>query len=424
MPLMPWQTYALTGMLEVEDGRLVRRESLVSTARQQGKSVLLTAMIGWWLTEGAVHFGRPQSVMSTANQLDRAEAIFGNLAHILVEKFGGKSIQQIGRKRVTMPDGSTWEIRAASTRLHGGSYDLIVVDELWNIPAAVVDEALRPSMIARPNPLLACFSTAGDASSTAMINMRETALADVESDTLSQLYFAEWSMPLGADPKDERWWSWANPALGTTVTIEALRAAATRESFLRAHLNQWITTRGAMIDPGVWDACITSEAMPAGGVLAIDSSVDDARYVGTRAVTVGGKVMVQAAFVVESEADMWEQVEHCMADRNLHLAVTPTLDIHVPEHLRRRTTVVGYGELLRWTSLVRGMIQQGQVAHTGSAVLAEHVNRAVGVKTAQGYVVSSQKSPGPIELARCLIWAVALVSRPQTKQKPILVVHG
>jgi hypothetical protein len=57
-------------------------------------------------------------------------------------------------------------------------------------------------------------------------------------------------------------------------------------------------------------------------------------------------------------------------------------------------------------------------------VLAEHVNRAVGVKTAQGYVVSSQKSPGPIELARCLIWAVALVSRPQTKQKPMLVVHG
>jgi hypothetical protein len=396
----------------------------VSTARQQGKSVLLTALIGWWLTEGARTFGGPQAVLSTANQLDRAEAIFGNLAHILVDKFGGKSIQQIGRKRVTMPDGSSWEIRAASTRLHGGSYDLIVVDELWNIAPAVVDEALRPSMIARPHPLLACFSTAGDASSTAMINMRETALSELEQGTVSQLYFAEWSMPLGADPKDERWWGWANPALGTTVTLEALRAAATRESFLRAHLNQWITTRGAMIDPGVWDACVTADPIPDGGVLAIDSSVDDARYVGTRAVTVGDRVMVQAAFVVESEAEMWEHVERLMTERTLQLAVTPTLDIHVPEQLRRRTTVVGYGELIRWTSLVRGMIQQGKVAHTGSAVLAEHVNRAVGVKTAQGYVVSSQKSPGPIELARCLIWAVALVSRPQTRQKPVLVVHG
>jgi hypothetical protein len=50
------------------------------------------------------------------------------------------------------------------------------------------------------------------------------------------------------------------------------------------------------------------------------------------------------------------------------------------------------------------------------------MNRAVGVKTAQGYVLSSQKSPGPIEVARTAVWAIALVSRPQTKQKPMLVV--
>ena len=119
---------------------------------------------------------------------------------------------------------------------------------------------------------------------------------------------------------------------------------------------------------------------------------------------------------------MWAEVERIMADKTVQLAVTPTLEIHVPEALRRRATVVGYGELIRWTSLVRGMIQQGKVGHSGSAVLAEHMNRAVGVRTAQGYVVSSQKSPGPIELARCLIWAVALESKPQTRQKPILVV--
>ena len=422
MPLMPWQVYAVTGMLEHEGGELRRREALVSTARQQGKSVLLTSMIGWWITEHAATLGRPQHVLSTANQLDRAEAIFSTLAPILVERFGGKSLQAIGRKKVTMPDGSTWEIRAASSRLHGGSYDLIVVDELWNISPAVMDEALRPSMIARPNPLLACFSTAGDMSSHSMIHMREQALADIDNGNLTDTYFAEWSMPMGADPKDERWWGWANPALGTTVTLAALRAASKKESFLRAHLNQWITTRGAMLDPGVWESCTTDRSMPGGGILAIDSSVDEARYVGTRATVVDGQIMVDVEFVVDSEEAMWDEVARVMADRTVNLAVTPTLEIHLPPELARRAGTVGYGELIKYTSLVRGMIQEGRVVHTGARTLSEHMNRAVGVKTAQGYVLSSQKSPGPIEVARTAVWAIALVSRPQTKQKPMLVV--
>jgi hypothetical protein len=422
MPLMPWQAYAVGGMLEHDGGRLLRREALVSTARQQGKSVLLTSMIGWWVTEHAARLGRPQHVLSTANQLDRAEAIFSALAPVLVERFGGKQLQAIGRKKVTMPDGSTWEIRAASARLHGGSYDLIVVDELWNIAPSVMDDALRPSMIARPNPLLACFSTAGDMGSHSMIHMREQALADIDAGTQTDTYFAEWSMPMGADPKDEQWWGWANPALGTTVTIEALRAASKKESFLRAHLNQWITTRGAMLDPGVWESCATTRLMPPGGVLAIDSSVDEARYVGTRATVADGQIMVDVEFVVDSEDAMWEQVARVMADRSVNLAVTPTLELHLPPEYARRYALVGYGELLKFTSLVRSMIQEGRVIHTNARTLSEHMNRAVGVKTAQGYVLSSQKSPGPIEVARTAVWAIALVSRPQTKQKPMLVV--
>jgi phage terminase large subunit-like protein len=125
------------------------REALVSTARQQGKSVALQALIGWWITDLAVMRGKPQAVLSVANKLDRAEAIFGFIAPILVDKFGGKAANAMGRKSVKMPDGSTWEVRAATPNLHGGSYDLIVIDELWNISAAVVDEALRPSQIAR-----------------------------------------------------------------------------------------------------------------------------------------------------------------------------------------------------------------------------------------------------------------------------------
>jgi hypothetical protein len=98
------------------------------------------------------------------------------LAPILIANFGGKQMQAMGRKSVTMPDGSRWEVRAATINLVGGSYDLIVVDELWNVSQFCVDDCLKPSQIAKKNSHLAQFSTAGDESSLAMIQTRETCL--------------------------------------------------------------------------------------------------------------------------------------------------------------------------------------------------------------------------------------------------------
>lgn len=422
--LFPWQVRALSGQLQHgANGELLFREALISTARQNGKSVALQGLIGWATTEYANLLGRPVHVLSTANQLDRAEAIHTALAPALVEYWGGKNSQVVGRKSVTrLPQGSTWNIRAATTRLHGGSYDLIVVDELWNIPAVVLDEALRPSMIARPHPLLSCWSTAGDATSEAMIRLRERAIGEIENTDTPSLYFAEWSLPPGVSADDESYWGYPNPSLGHTITVEALRAARVNESFARAHLNQWITARGAWLDPGEWARHQIDEPMPAGGVLAVDSSIDTARYVGVRAAQHNGRTMLCVEFVCDTEADLWGHVVEVMADRNVSLAVTPSLAIHVPIDLQRRTQTVGYRELTRYTALVRSMIKEGQVCHDGNPQLAEHMERAVLVKAQNAVVLSSQKSPGPIEIARCAVWAVSLVSRPVSTQRPAMVV--
>jgi len=425
--LMPWQVHALSGQLaHDEDGVLLFRESLVSTARQNGKSVALQALIGWWMTEGPIIRGGPQSVMSVANKLDRAEAIFPLLANILVESFGGKKLAAIGRKSIEMPDGSRWEIRAATKSLHGGSHDLIVCDELFDIDSEVVDTALRPSQIARKSPLLSMWSTAGDQNSETMIKLRQQAMADIDKGIPSLFYFAEWSMPSHLSPLDEKNYCWANPSLGTTITIDALRAVSKKDSFMRAHLNQWITARGAWLDLGVWEKNETDTAMPDTGIsyLSVDSSVDDARYVGVRAAEIDGKVIVQTEFVTETEADMWTAIARVMENPEVQLLITPTLEIHVPLALRRRTAITGYAELTKYTSLVRSMIHEGTVKHHGETLLADHVSRAVLVKVPSGAVVSSQRSPGPIELCRCMIWAVAQVSKPKQKTKPMMVIVG
>jgi hypothetical protein len=51
-------------------------------------------------------------------------------------------------------------------------------------------------------------------------------------------------------------------------------------------------------------------------------------------------------------------------------------------------------------------------------MLAEHCNRAVLVAAQGAKVISTQRSPGPIEAARCMITAAAMVSRPGGASKP------
>jgi len=426
--LMPWQVHGLCGQLmaqPLEDGapdpwNLNVRESLISTARQNGKSIALTALIGWWLTEMSVIRGKPQNVLSVANRLDRAEGLFTQLAPILTEYFDGKQLAAIGRKSVTGPWG-TWEIRASSSRLHGGSYDLIVADEIFDIGSEVIDDALRPSQIARKSPLLSMWSTAGDESSLAMMQIRTMCIADIDNGVPSGTYFAEWSLP-SCDPKDERFWRWANPALGTTITLKALRAVSKKDSFLRAHLNLWVAARGAWLENGVWESLKTNVPMPAGGVLSVELSMDEARFVGVRSAVQDGKAYVHTEFIVDNESEMWEKVQQAMKDPKVQLAITPPLEIHLPTNLQRRFCVVGYGELMKFTPTVRTMVNEGRVQHYGEHLLTEQVGRAVLTKTASGIVLSSQKSPGPIELCRALCWAVALSSRAQTSNKPMLVV--
>jgi hypothetical protein len=57
--------------------------SMVSTARQNGKTVALTALVGWWLTEMPKHRGTPQTVLSTAHRLDLAVMLYDKLADLL-----------------------------------------------------------------------------------------------------------------------------------------------------------------------------------------------------------------------------------------------------------------------------------------------------------------------------------------------------
>jgi hypothetical protein len=184
----------------------------------------------------------------------------------------------------------------------------------------------------------------------------------------------------------------------------------------------FISSRGSWLDEGVWGNCKIDGPMPEGGVLCVEMSMDTNRYVGVRSSMVDSVVTTFVEFIVDNEASMWAEVDRVMADKLVALAITPTLEIHAPLSLRRRMTVVGQAELIKFTGLAQKMILEGRVKHLGQLTLSEHMNRAVMIKTGMGVTLSHKSSPGPIELAKCAVWGIALSSKYQNRAKPMMVV--
>ena len=275
--------------------------------------------------------------------------------------------------------------------------------------------------------MLAMFSTAGTSESAAMLAYREAGLNIIDRGTQGSLYLASYEPPPGADLTDPQWWGWANPSLGITIPREQLVAEADddtdRAGFLRGSLNMFVTTEHGFLPPGVWDECLAATPAPqTGGVLAVDSFIEESKYVGLRAIADDqGIVHVELAFVEHTIAGCQAAMDQLLAgDPTLRLAVSPTLEGHVPIVFRGRVTVVGYAELLKSTGLVRSLIMEHRVVHHGEEQIAEHVARAVAVRQQHALVLSSKKSTGSIALARCLVFAVSLASRPANTRRASL----
>jgi len=344
-------------------------------------------------------------------------------------RFGAKLMRSYGRNQVTMPDGSKWFIRAANSSVgHGMSCDLIVADEIWDIGSTVIDGGLLPAQRARRSPLLSAWSTAGTEASTAMQRWREQGLRSIDRGEPSSLYFAEWSPPPDLSPMTAQAWAYANPALGKTLTLKTIEAESEnpdRASFLRASCNLWVASDKSWIAPGLWPELEYTDPMPDGGTVAIETSLTDDRYFATRAIVLDDRrTVVTVEFVCDTYDEMLQHVEGLAKNTAVKFAISPSIDIHWPLALERRKAVVGYGEILKFTPRIKSMIHEKLLWHTGEQMLAEHVQRAVAVRSQNSIALSSQRSPGPIELARCLVWSAALASRPTATGKPMIVVAG
>jgi hypothetical protein len=280
-----WQSRALDRALRYDrNGDLLARIVLLSTARQNGKSVIVRSLFGWLLDEGQ---GLPPfrgwtTLLAAAHDAKQARIIYkyvysdlwgidrlrdrasGGARHgqdvRLTEHFG-ITVDKLTLDTVTGQPGSSRGLSAGAI-----AYDEVLTQRDWDMW-----EALNPTQSAQRSPIMLLTSTAGHADSVVLRafydRLRRQASGDEAPDPT--FYGAWWESEDEDAGLDWKQIKQANPALGdgrlTRQAIASEFAILPSESWRRERLNHFVDVRAdGAFNPGVWAACRVED--PLGGL--------------------------------------------------------------------------------------------------------------------------------------------------------------
>ena len=248
-PFMPWQQLVadVAGEIDPATGRLYYSEIDLLTPRQSGKTTLELGVS----THRAFGFGGPQNIVYTAQTRGKARAKWAD-EHVpaLQKSPFGRLIRGVrysnDSEALYWANGSRYGIDAGNDAAgHGATLDLAFTDEAWYEVDATKEQAFRPAMITRPEPQLWVVSTAGNRRSTYLKPKVTRGRARSIDGQPGRVAYFEWSAPDDADPSDPKTWLACMPAIGYTVTLDAVAATwdgmkdDNEDEFRRAFLNQW-----------------------------------------------------------------------------------------------------------------------------------------------------------------------------------------
>lgn len=282
-PLMSWQRHVADVALEIDPdtNRLAYREINLTVPRQSGKTTLILAVA----VHRALGFDRRQMISYGAQTRNDArikwedEHVYA-LDHSVFKKLF-KVRRTSGDESIVWRNGSKHGIVANTEKSgHGATLDLAFLDEAFSQVDNRMEQAFKPAMVTRPQPQLWVVSTAGTDTSVYLKGKLERGRAQVESGGDRGLAYFEWSAPEDADPADPAVWRSCMPALGHTISEEAIAADFTSMElveFQRAYLNQW-PDRGAVdpvISAGQWARVRDEGSVPVDPVVfAVDATPD------------------------------------------------------------------------------------------------------------------------------------------------------
>lgn len=281
---MPWQQQvADVGGELLEDGRPAYRHVVVTVNRQSGKTTLIFS----WEIQRAVgwsHLGPQRIAYSAQTGLDARRKFTEDQFPLLEPKLSTFGIKQLyrrsGEEGVIFDNGSRIGLLSNTDRAgHGRTVDLAIKDEFFSDTDDRRDQALIPSMMARPYAQIITASTMGTDESAPLNQLVDTGRQATLASINEGIAYFEWSADPDDDPDDPEVWRRCMPALGYTLTEDVVRHARQTLSlpeFWRAFLNVKNGRKANHIIPlDRWQACADTSSRPVGSVaLAFDISPD------------------------------------------------------------------------------------------------------------------------------------------------------
>jgi hypothetical protein len=262
-PLMPWQRLVadVGGEVDPLTGLPAYRDVVVTVPRQSGKTTLILS----WMIQRALGWGSAQKIVYSAQTgNDARKKLVEDWVPILEPRKARIGVRRIlkgmGNESVEFRNGSRAVLMASGDDAgHGKTVHFAVKDEFFADFDDRRDQALGPAMITVADAQKLTASTAGTDASVPLNALVARGRAAVLSGETSGIAYFEWSAPDDADPDDpEVWWS-CMPALGLTMTEDAVRHerdvtfAGKPGEFRRAYLNIATKSDERVIPAAAWD---------------------------------------------------------------------------------------------------------------------------------------------------------------------------
>ena len=433
-----WQQDAIYRALAVNGaGRLLHREYLISTARQNGKTALVRALIGWALTTpigpawelvyGLAHT-RAQARIPYAAVMSDLAPLQRRLGH---ERSGGLALTRyLGIRSAVAGWRREYHVASRDARdaIRGYSIDLGIFDEVRTQRDEDTYAGLKPTMTARPDPLLFEISTAGDERSILLRRLWERGRRILDGAEPADGFGMTWYAADEDDaPDDPRAWAKASPAMAENridaASVRDELAALTPGTFRQERLNLWSDAADEWLPAGVWSRSAGAPPLERGEriVLAVEAdpswirasvavavaSADAPTFVGLAAdlsaapgATVGPDELLDA---LATAARAWSPVlvVYARTGATARHVEAWAAEADIP------SMALAPAELRAASELFRSELIGGRLMHADDPLLGMQARRArpSAPLAGGGWYFSVRESAGAIDALRAAAWA-------------------
>jgi phage terminase large subunit-like protein len=425
--LLPWQEYVLKDMLTIDKAGLwIRKTNLILVARQNGKThlarMLILAHLIKWETNVLIMSSNRSMALDTFRQVTQLIETNDHLKGFV------KQIRYAnGTESIEMLSGARLDV-VASTRdgSRGRTVNgLLFIDELREIDEEGYRAAM-PTTRAHAGSHILLTSNAGDAFSKVLNDLRERALDHPPK----SFGFYEYSAPQYCKINDRAAWAQANPALGYTITEEAIEEAISTspiENTRTETLCQWIDSLSSPWPHGVLEETSNSELTITPGALTMFGfDVSPSRR---NASLVAGQMMPDGKIAIGILETFESQVS--VDDLKIAASIKGWADIYRPRMvLFDKYTTATIAERLANAGVVTqdcsgqqfyqacGDLLTGLVNHTvvhnGQDELIQQFNNCAAKVNDSAWRIVKRKSAGDVSAPISIAMVVSQLMKPQS----------